>query len=249
MSEVVQVLREDPELAESVPSDERVQAAKECTARALPFREGEWSPLHQVGEIQSGIGLLVLEGMVVRRISLAGRFGAELLGEGDLLRPWEEEDSGPLPLGTGRWRVLRAGRVAVLDREFARCAAPHPEVISALLGRAVRRSRQLAVLVAIIHQPRIDVRLHMLLWQLASRWGHVHRDGIHLTVRLTHSMLSELVAARRPTVTKALGELADRGAVVWAGEHWLLTGRPPSELEALGEFSVGGPGGRPARAA
>lgn len=96
----------------------------------------------------------------------------------------------------------------------------------------------MAVTMAILHQPRIDVRLHMLLWELAERWGHVHRDGVHLPLRLTHSMLGELVAARRPTVTKALGELAERSAAVWTGEHWLLAGSPPSELEEIHEVSI-----------
>ena len=91
---------------------------------------------------------------------------------------------------------------------------------------------------AILHQPRIDVRLHMLLWELAERWGHVHRDGVHLPLRLTHAMLAELVAARRPTVTKALGELAARSAAVWSGDHWLLSGSPPSELEAIHSVSI-----------
>ena len=41
----------------------------------------------------------------------------------------------------------------------------------------------------------------------------VRRDGIHVPVQLTYATLAELIAARRPTVTKALGELADRFAV------------------------------------
>jgi CRP-like cAMP-binding protein len=141
---------------------------------------------------------------------------------------------GALGLRTGRWKVLKNGQMALLDAEFASRVAPYPEIMACLLARAVRRSRYLAVSMAIIHQPRIDVRLHMLLWQLAARWGQVHRDGVHLSVRLTHSTLAELVAARRPTVTKALGELAERSLVTWTGEHWLLSETPPAELEALG---------------
>jgi CRP-like cAMP-binding protein len=91
---------------------------------------------------------------------------------------------------------------------------------------------------AIIHQPRIDKRVHMLLWELALRWGNVSRDGVRLPVRLTHATLAELVAARRPTVTKALGELADQELVMWTGEHWLLTGPAPTELETLAPPSI-----------
>ncbi len=63
---------------------------------------------------------------------------------------------------------------------------------------------------AIVHQARVDVRLHMLLWHLASRWGRVGNEGVSLPLRLTHAVLSELVAARRPTVTSALTQLAKR---------------------------------------
>ena len=48
----------------------------------------------------------------------------------------------------------------------------------------------------------------------------------------------DLVAARRPTVTKALGELAAREAVVWTGTDWHLPGEPPAELDALGSLSI-----------
>src|SRR5205807_4903755 len=144
-----------------------------------------------------GLGLLILEGLVVRRVGLGGRFGAELLGEGDLLRPWQAEETGTSLPRTGRWKVLQRGRIAVLDSDFALRVCRYPEVVSALFGRAIRRSRHMSANMAIIHQPRIDVRVHMVLWELADRWGRVSRDGVHLPLRLTHAMLGELVAARR----------------------------------------------------
>jgi len=89
---------------------------------------------------------------------------------------------------------------------------------------------------AIIHHPRVDVRLHMLLWELADRWGTVHPDGVHVPLHLTHETLGELVAARRPTVSKALRELAERGIATWDGDHWLLLGDPPAGLRANDAF-------------
>jgi CRP/FNR family cyclic AMP-dependent transcriptional regulator len=93
----------------------------------------------------------------------------------------------------------------------------------------VQRARCLAVNMAIVHQARVDVRLHMLLWHLAGRWGRVRSDGVVVPLRLTHSVLSELVAARRPTVTSALSELARQGVVRAIREGWLLSGNPPGE--------------------
>jgi hypothetical protein len=91
---------------------------------------------------------------------------------------------------------------------------------------------------AIVHQPRVDVRLQMLFWALADRWGTVHADGVRVPLELTHQALADLVAARRPTVSKALGDLAARSVVVWTGRHWLLSGQPPTELDAVGSLSI-----------
>jgi CRP/FNR family transcriptional regulator, cyclic AMP receptor protein len=87
---------------------------------------------------------------------------------------------------------------------------------------------------AIVHQARVDIRLQMLFWHLAGRWGKVRSDGIVIPLRLTHAVLSDLVAARRPTVTSALSDLARRGVLRVTDEGWLLSGEPPGELNATG---------------
>jgi CRP-like cAMP-binding protein len=83
---------------------------------------------------------------------------------------------------------------------------------------------------AIVHHARVDVRLRMLFWHLASRFGRVRGDGVFVPLRLTHALLAELVAARRPTVTSALSALAKEGSVRSLDDGWLLSGDPPGEL-------------------
>jgi CRP-like cAMP-binding protein len=205
-------------------------------AKTAEFPAGPWTPPER--ETRFGIGVLILEGLVVRQVGVGGRFGAELLGQGDLLRPWQREDIGTTLPRTGRWRVLSPTRVAELDSDFALRVARYPEVVSTLFARAIRRSRHMAVSMAIVHQPRIEVRLEMLFWELADRWGTVRKDGVHVPLHLTHATLADLVAARRPTVTKALGDLAQRSVVVWTGTDWLLPGEPPHELDGLGSVIV-----------
>src|SRR5205814_2064842 len=80
---------------------------------------GEWSPPALTPEVRSGLGLLLLDGLVVRRVGVAGRVGSELLGEGDVLRPWEGEGGELMRAQKGRWGALRRGRLAVLDRDFS----------------------------------------------------------------------------------------------------------------------------------
>jgi CRP-like cAMP-binding protein len=152
-----------------------------------------------------------------------------------LLRPWQE-DSEPLTLRwTSEWRVLEPARLAVLDEQFARVAGRYPQLVARLMARTVQRSRHLAVNLAIVHHARVDVRLHLLLWHLAGRWGRVRGDGVTVPIRLTHAVLADLVAARRPTVTSALTDLGRQGLVRPVDEGWLLPGRPPGELAGINQ--------------
>jgi hypothetical protein len=238
MNGATRILTEDPELSDGLTGERLNAAVRDCVAETRDCPAGPWSPPEEIGDMRCGLGLLILHGLVARRVGVAGRYGAELLGEGDLLNPFHRHDTPTSLPSTGKWRVLRPSRMAVLDTTFAVRASRYPEVTSALVVRALRRSRHAAINMAIVQQPRIDLRLHMLFWELADRWGTVHQDGVHLKMQLTHAMLADLVAARRPTVTKALGELAQRSAVVWTGTDWLLPGDPPSELAGVDALTV-----------
>jgi CRP-like cAMP-binding protein len=191
--------------------------------------------------LSDGIGLLVLEGLLIRRVGIEGRFGAELLGEGDVLRPWQTPRESPMLRLTTDWSIVAATRVAVLDSGFVEHLGRYPELAGSLVARAIARSRNLAVNMAIVHQARVDVRLHMLLWHLAGRWGRVRTDATVVPLRLTHSVLADLVAARRPTVTSALSDLARRELVRSSGDVWILSGEPPGELLDLETIAHGDP--------
>jgi CRP/FNR family cyclic AMP-dependent transcriptional regulator len=230
--EISRVLEEDGELAGAIPQEQRAQAVRDCLARTFAIPVGRWwgSSVPSPGD---GIGLLVLRGLLIRRVGIDGRFGAEVLGTGDLLRPWQGEGDQPTLSVTTGWKVFEPVRVAVLDEPFAQRAARYPSLSGRFVARALDRSRNLAVNMAIVQQARVDVRLHMLLWHLAARWGRVRSGGVSLPLRLTHSVLADLAAARRPTVTSALSELAKKELVKQVDDGWLLRGNPPGELLEL----------------
>jgi hypothetical protein len=236
------VLREDPELADAIPAERRARAIEECTAPQLWLRPGPWGDRGSLG-FRGGIGVLVLHGLMIRRVGIEGRFSAELIGEGDLLRPSDESVSPLLPLTTD-WSVVLPTRVAALDGAFEQRIAQYPELARCLVARAIQRSKNLSVNMAIVHQARVDVRLHMLLWHLAARWGRVRTDGTVLRLRLTHAVLADLVAARRPTVTTALSELTKRGLVKTDGEIWVLSGEAPGGLVEFPGEGAGSAGNR-----
>jgi len=232
-----QLLREDVDLRSAIVPSEQERAIAHCVAPALSIPRGRWNA-DQMKVMADGIGLLVLDGLLIRRVGVDGRFGAELLGTGDLLRPWQGEDIySTLPHTTG-WRVIEPARVAVLDGGVAARLARYPPLTGALAARALNRARRLALMMAIIHHPRIATRLHMLLWHLADRWGRVRPDGVAVELRLPHSVLADLIAAQRPSVTGALGTLAGQGLVCPVNGGWVLRGDPPSELLELQDIEI-----------
>jgi CRP-like cAMP-binding protein len=225
----VPVLRLDPDLAGEVPEDRRALAMRSCLAEAVELPKGEWDG-ELAGHEPSGMGLLVLSGTLCRRVVQQECYGAELLGPGDLLRPWDQVRQWTSIPTESSWTVFQPIQLAVLDAEFARRASRWPEIGSHLLGRALMRSRYLAILVAIISQRRIETRLTMLFWHLADRFGQMRGEWIEIPLPLTHSLLGEVVAARRPTVTTALTHLQERGVLRRSGGGWCLASTPPPAL-------------------
>ena len=118
--------------------------------------------------------------------------------------------------------------VAVLDRRFAAEMARYPEITAALFDRLSERSLRLATTQAISQLTRVDRRLKALFWHLAERWGRVSGDGVIVPLALTHRILGQLVGARRPTVSTALSELAERGELDAPPRRLVAAARRPA---------------------
>ena len=227
------VLIDDPDLGAELSGPRLRRAEHDLIAAVMVIEGRRWTPDEEAGAARGGIGLLVLEGLLVRRVGLDGRFGAELLGPGDVLRPWQDAGEESALHCDATFRVVERTLAAQLDRRFTACLAQYPEVVAALVGRALQWSRTLSVNMAIAHSTRVDQRLLLLFWHLADRWGHVTSEGVRVDLTLTHGVLADLVLSRRPSVTAALTHLANEGVLRHTGAGWMLTGHPPHELRAL----------------
>jgi CRP/FNR family cyclic AMP-dependent transcriptional regulator len=216
----------DPDLMRFLPAGRRATARRQLAVRVVTLARGRW-PIDDVTVNATHLGLLVVDGILGRELVADDVTSIELLGPGDLLRPWDESAPSELLPAVVRWSALAPTRLAILDRHVAVRLAVYPEIHAALLERWAWRARRLAVLQTISHLNRVDRRLLTLLWHLAERWGRVTPDGVVVPLALSHSMLGQLVGARRPTVTTVLARLAREGAVIRddAGA-WVLTGRP-----------------------
>lgn len=241
----VRLLDLDPGLFAGLAPEQRVAAGRCAVAPVVDLGTGEWQP-HELEGGADGLGALVLDGVILRQVSLGDRHAAELIGPGDLIRPADADEGrqAPIPYET-TWFAVRHTRVALLDARFARAAGRWPSILDVVFSRTTARARSATVLLAISQLGGLDLRLLALLWHLADRFGHVERDGVVIPIRLTHEVMSRLVGARRPPVTMAINRLKRRGLVRRAPEGgWMLLGRPPVELSGellLGADPIGAP--------
>jgi hypothetical protein len=215
-----------PEALESATADLVVPLVQVEWAK----HRGAWGP----SETRGCLGLLIVEGLLFREVELLTTCSAEVLGAGDVLRPWDVAGDllPPVPAEVD-WSALAPVHVAVLTRGFAARAARFPEVLARLAGRGVARAKALALHDALTNLKHVETRLLVQFWHLAERWGRVGRDDISIPVPLTHEMLAQLVGATRPSVTTGLGHLATRGLVLRDDAVWRLSHDSREALEPL----------------
>ena len=226
----INLLQLDPDLGEELTPQERTAAERVLSVPAVELEPGPWHPEEAFEDVRPVVGVMVVEGMLTRDVVFAGRTTTELLGAGDLLRPWDDDvQFDPLPFAVS-WQVHLPSRMAILDTRVAMAAGRWPAIHTALGSRYIRRSRGLAFQRAIAQLPRVDDRLIVVLWALAERWGRVGPDGVKLPLDLPHRTLATLVGARRPSVTTALTGLSRAGLVERVPDGWLLHGDPADVL-------------------
>lgn len=228
--ELIRVFECDPDLLLGV--DERVAAhlRRRGAARRLMVPAGPWEAPEQPDSI-GDLGLLLIEGLVVRSLTLAGREGSEILGPGDVLRPWDDETPNVPVSHESSWRALQPTVFAVLDERFMSAVARWPSITSQLLSRSIRRCRGLVFQATVAHVRHAETRVLLMLWHLADRWGRVTPEGVVMPVSLTQELLAQLTSLRRPTVSHALGRLVEAKRIERIdGGGWLLhDDEPPRE--------------------
>jgi CRP/FNR family cyclic AMP-dependent transcriptional regulator len=224
--EYVRILDADPGLLTAVPEASRSMAREKLVAPVIRADQGPWD--HTELEDLEALGMMVLEGLVTRNVDIARTRSREVLGPGDIIRPWVDDEAlNPVPSRT-TWTVLEPARLALLDERFRLAARGWPRLGDEILDRILHRSRWLAVMLAIANLRGVDERVFLLLWHLAASWGKVTSAGTLVPFGLTHDVIAELVGARRPSVTTALTGLERDGKVERVRDGWLLLGDPPS---------------------
>ncbi|HET8758473.1 MAG TPA: helix-turn-helix domain-containing protein [Solirubrobacteraceae bacterium] len=225
----VRLLDEDVDLFAGLSTRGQLEARARAIVPVIRLERGPWAvDMSEICDPDGCLGLLVLDGMLLHSLVVAQEPRSEIVGPGDVLRPWQQEtELASVPFAS-EWDVVETARVAVLDERFLAFAARWPKLVAAVVERTVRRSHWLGLQLAITDLRRVDQRLLLFFWHLADRWGRVGPEGVAVPLPVTHDVLAQLVCAQRPTVTSALRRLTQNGQLRRRPDKtWLLAHDPP----------------------
>lgn len=223
----------DEELALGLAPAERQLAMQTLVVPTGTLHPGSWAAPTTAPE-GAEVGLLIVKGALTREVTVGGARSVELLGASDLIRPWQEDAAS---FCASCWRVLETSEVAILETRLIQLLTTRwPQITTALVERAIRRSRWLVVQSAIAAMVGVEKKTLTLLWHIAEKWGRVENDEVVISVPLTHELLAEMAGVSRTYVTQAIGALVETGEIsrrpdgsfVLQGESPAATGGGPS---------------------
>ena len=216
----ISLLDADPALAVGISDDELPRARRVLAVPRKAVPRGRYDPEGSFDGHGAESVLLVIDGVLARDVTVHGRTTTQLLGAGDVL--CREIHDGDALGSKAEFEVLQPVTLAVLDGRFHAGARAWPSLSARIHERFGQQFDRLSRQLAILALPRVEDRVLAMLWLLAERWGRVRPDGVFVAVPLTHERLGRLTAARRPTVTLAVRDLTDAGAITRHGDGWLL---------------------------
>jgi CRP-like cAMP-binding protein len=167
---------------------------------------------------------VVHRGMLLHTLQIGAQPGMRVLGPGDVVGI--RDAPGTTPFGPSVYRASASTQLALLGNDFLLGVRRSPRLLIGLHVGLAEQMERLTTQLVICQLPRVEDRILAMLWLLANTWGRVTAAGTILPLSLTHELLGALVGARRPTVTLALSELVDRGAVLRQDRGWLLLQHP-----------------------
>lgn len=231
------VLELDPDLGAGVWPEDWEAARRVCRGELLSVPRGRWMAPEAAGDRSDILGMLIVEGLLCREVSLRGHHLLELLGPGEVLQ---------LPVLATRPRLGPAlalsavtdAKLVVLGESFIRAGARWPSLLAAVQRRLETQREHLAIQGLIAHLPTAEERLLATLWHLAERFGYVTPQGTVLPLPFGHDILGQLGAAKRSTATLALRSLASEDAVHRLKDgSWLLTAVADRRMHAIAQTS------------
>ncbi|MEA2180306.1 MAG: family transcriptional regulator, cyclic receptor protein, partial [Solirubrobacteraceae bacterium] len=155
VDEAVDVVEALPELHDALSLERRVAARRTLRARVMELRRGRWDAVADARLVEDGAGFLILEGALIRCVTVAHRTSGELLGPGDILRPCHDPFDCDLQFST-YYRSISDVRMAVLDGRVTHAAMLVPELAPALVTSLTRRSGALSRQLVVVQSQSVE---------------------------------------------------------------------------------------------
>jgi len=95
--------------------------------------------------------------------------------------------------------------------------------VTKLIG--LRRRRLERRLKSLLFRSNRERLVHLLL-ELVEKYGRQEKDGVHLTIKLSHQELANIIGSTRETVTVLLGELQDEESLAIKRRQLIITDMP-----------------------
>jgi CRP/FNR family cyclic AMP-dependent transcriptional regulator len=228
----VRLLDHLPDLAADLDDDEAEAARRALRLPAIALSAGRCDM--RVCEADprvagAPIGLIVIDGLLVREVSLAGRTSTSLYGPGEVLdsRP----DTGSPLMTVATVSCPDEAIVAILDDRIVAAARRWPQMVTRLLAYTLHQLVRSDIRSAVGKLERVEDRLLAFFWLLAERFGRRGPDGVTIARPLTHEAIGQLIGARRSTVSLGLHALYDEGLLARLDDgSWLLA---PESLQRV----------------
>lgn len=174
-------------------------------------------------------GLVVIDGVLMRKVVLAGRTSTSLYGPVEVLDP--RPDPGSSLMMAGSVSCPDEAIVAVLDDRVLASARRWPHIIPRLFAQTMHQLERSDLRSAVGKLERVEDRLLAFFWLLAERFGRRGPDGVTIDRPLTHEAIGQLIGARRSTVSLGLRALYEEGILTRLEDgSWLLT---PESLQRI----------------
>ncbi|MGN6872132.1 MAG: Crp/Fnr family transcriptional regulator [Solirubrobacteraceae bacterium] len=211
-----------PEILANVPAEDRLLAERTLIVPLISARNEDLADVIST-QIPGAFDFVIVDGVVLKETTLAGRSALELLGRGDLLAPPLTPASQLESRAVSRYLAHEQASLAAIEDHVRQSARRWPGIADFLHDRLARQAHHASMHLAMLHLPRAEDRLIALFADLAERFGHMAADGILIDLPLTHEIIGGLVASRRSTVTLALTRLASNGIIARVeGDRWKL---------------------------
>jgi CRP-like cAMP-binding protein len=217
----------EPDIGRYLDADEWAGAAK----LRVPVLTIEGGSIHLHDRLEAaGFAGILLEGLLVHEVYLGDQVGMRLLGPGDLIARRAGDD--PLILDGSQWRAAEPLRLAVLGGRVMLALQRWPSLVAGLAARMAQQLDRMAAQLLVCQLSRVEDRVLGVMWLMAETWGRVTPMGTRLPLDLTHEAIGLMIGARRPTVSLAVRELTEQGALVRQDGGWLLL-KPPGVATVL----------------